>query len=140
MKTPQTSNPERLAIYVSCLYGANSMLVSYRSMFLVIETLLFTLGMYFSAKKGLYFWMTVILGLVYCLAFLFILSWGRKRVDYWRDRIFEEVKNSELEKIFEIYKPSYIRRVPSPISPRFWLDITLPIIITAFWILLIIWG
>jgi len=96
--------------------------------------------MYFSAKKGLYFLMTVILGFVYSLAFLFVLSWGRRRVDYWRDRIFEEVKNSELERIFEIYRPSYIGRVPSPISPRFWLDVILPIIITAFWMLLIVWG
>jgi hypothetical protein len=93
--------------------------------------------MYFAPRKSQYFWLTVALGLVYCFGSIFILSWGRKRVDYWRDKIFEEVKETNLESIFEIYKPVYLSWLPSPRSPRFWLDVFLPIIIVLFWVFLI---
>ena len=132
---------QRISIYVACLGIADQMLIAYRALFLVIETLFlaFAIGL-LTIKEIRYNWILASIGLVLCISFFFLSSWGRKRVDYWRDKIFEEAKGTDLEKVFKIYQPIYTWRIPSPFSPRFWLDLLLPVMITIMWIFLLRMG
>lgn len=129
---------QRVGIYITCLGIANQMLIGYRSLFLITETLFLAFGVsLLTVGRVQYIWIGTSIGLVFCFVFFFLSSWGRKRVDYWRDRIFEEIRGTDLEKIFEIYQPAYIWRIPSLVSPRFWLDLISPIMMGIIWILIV---
>ena len=129
---------QKIEIYQQCLAMENSLLQSYRNLFLTIEVILLTLAVaLLTIDKIEYIWVSAVIGIIYCLASVFVFKWGRDRVDYWRDRIFEEVKDTELEKIFKVYQPLYIWKIPSPTSPRFWFEFISPLIITMLWISII---
>lgn len=129
---------QKVGIYQECISMENTLLQNYRALFLGVEVILITLGIgLLTIEKQDYLWIAAGVGMIFCFASVLIFSWGRKRVDYWRDRIFEEVKETDLEKVFEIYKPAYIGMFPSPISPRFWFDVASPIITGAIWILIL---
>jgi len=129
---------QRVAIYVACLSLADSMLVGYRNLFLVIETLLFTLAIgLLSIDKVDYLWIPIFLGLIFCFSSFFVFAFAKKRVDYWRDRIFEEIQGTDLQKVFGIYLPVYVWRIPSPSSPRFWFDVLSPVALSIVWISLL---
>lgn len=130
---------QRVEIFQQCLSMENSLLQSYRSLFLTFEVILLTLGVGLLAmgKEG-YILIPVIIGLVFCFAFWPISSWGRGRVDYWRDIIFGEVQGTYLEEIFEIYRPVNIWLIPSPASPRFWFDVVSPVIMGTIWVIVLL--
>ena len=139
MTEEEKTNLQKVAIYISCLSTADSMFLGYRNLFLVVETLLFALAIgLLATERVIYLWIPVFLGLIFCLSSFFVLGFGRKRVDYWRDRVLEEVKGTNLQKVFEIYQPVYIWKIPSPTSPRFWFDLASPIILATIWIFLCI--
>ena len=138
MSQEEKDKLQKVGVCLSALGIANSMLMGYRGLFLVIEAILLSLGIgLLAVEKTGYIGILGTLGLIFCFAAFFLFSWGRRRVDYWRDRIFEEVKGTDLEEIFEIYRPTYIWKIPSPVSPRFWLDLLSPTIIVAIWILIL---
>jgi len=129
---------QKVEIYQQCLAMENSLLQSYRNLFLTVEVILLTLAVaLLTIGKIEYIWISATIGLLYCFASFFILKWGRKRVDYWRDRIFEEVQDTEIEKTFKVYRPLYIWKIPSLVSPRFWFDFISPMIIVTLWILIV---
>ena len=130
---------QKVEIYQQCLGTATSLLQNYRNLFLTIEVVLLTLAtVLLTIGKAEYIWILVVIGILYCAASFLVFEWGRKRVDYWRDRIFEEVKETELEKIFKkVYRPIYVWKIPSPISPRFWFDYVSPATAAVLWILIL---
>lgn len=129
---------QRVGIYQDSLSMENSLLQGYRALFLTFEVILLTLGVGLLAlEKEEYILIPIIIGIVFCLASTPIFSWGRRRVDYWRDKIFEEVKGTDIETIFEIYRPVYLWIIPSPTSPRFWFDLISPLIMGLVWILVL---
>jgi hypothetical protein len=130
---------QKVEIYQQCLAMENSLLQSYRNLFLTVEVILLTLAVaLLTIDKIEYTWIPIAIGLIYCFASVFVFKWGRNRVDYWRDRIFEEIKNTELERIFKVYQPLYIWKIPSLTSPRFWFDFLSPITISMLWISILI--
>lgn len=138
MSQEEKDKVQKVGIYQSCLSMENSLLQSYRTLFLTIEVILLALGIALLTMDRIkYVWMPAGIGMIFCFASIAIFSWGRKRVDYWRDRIFEEIKGIDLEKIFEIYRPIHIWRIPSLVSPRFWFDVISPLTIGIAWLFLV---
>lgn len=129
---------QKVEIYQQCLGTATSLLQNYRNLFLTIEVILLTLAVaLLTIGKIEYIGILFVIGIIYCLASIVVFKWGRKRVDYWRDRIFEEVKGTELEKVFRVYQPAYIWKIPSLTSPRFWFDLFSPAMVLLLWISII---
>jgi|GEM_PF-6597802 len=139
IKSLEEESLQKVGIYCQNLSSESSQLQNYRSLFLSVEAVLLSLAAaLFSINKIEPAWILTALGLTYCVASIVVLKWSRSRVDYWRDRIFEEIKDTEFEEIFKVFRPNYTHKIPSPATPRFWFDVLLPIVTLVLWILILL--
>ena len=107
---PDTIKPiEKLAIFQTCLDHEESIRTSYQTVLVEIQVGLFGF-VFILIQLGLtdFLWLVVIAGIALCLIFVIACDFRAKNVDFWRGRIIELVRGTELENDFREGKYGWV--------------------------------
>ena len=135
---------EKLTIFQTCLDHEESIRTSYQTVLAEIQVGLFGfLFVLIQLKLTDHLWLIAITGIILCLIFVVACDFRAKNVDFWRERIIELVRGTELENDFREGKYGWI---PLGKIGRFgerlfghWFERVLVPAMIFLWIMIIIW-
>lgn len=125
-------NKDKVNIFLRAMSMENSLLQSYRALFLALEAALIAAGfalIRFSAEKGT---MAVgIGGIIIGLMWIAVCHAKGNDVDRWRDRLLDVTKKGDLEGCFSYMKSGF--SFAGGRVARYWFNSIMPALIIAAW-------
>lgn len=92
----------KLPIYQTCMDSEQSIRTSYQSLLSTLEVAIFSLFfVLIQLKLTRQIWILPIVGILLCLIFGIACDYRAKNVDFWRKRIINMVKDTDLENDFK---------------------------------------
>lgn len=126
-------NKEKVNIFLRAMSMENSLLQSYRALFLALEAALIAAGFAligFSEEKSIVG--VGIAGLVIGVMWIIVCHAKGNDVDQWRDSLLEMTKEGDLQGYFS-YMKSGLSLVGGRVA-RYWFNWIMPILVIVLWI------
>ena len=130
----------KISLYLKAMSMENSLLQSYRALFIAIETILFAFvfAIIKSPAPNLLIVLIGAIGLIICILWIIVCYAKSKDVDSWRDSLIRESKNhNELEEKFEYLKKPGLSLAGGKFS-RICFNYLIPSLMLIIWIGIII--
>lgn len=129
-----------VCIYLDAMSMENSLLQSYRMLFIALETVLFAavfalLQLQLQLPEGIGVLVIGVVGLVVGVMWIIVCHAKGRDVDKWRTRLLEETSQGDLQGYFS-YMESGLDLAGGKLA-RYWFNWIMPILIMGLWVWII---
>ena len=129
-----TTISDKVCIFLDAMSMENSLLQSYRMLFIAIETILF--GAAFASiellEEKVVLWIIGGFGLVVGFMWIIVCHAKGRDVDKWRNRLLTETQRGNLKGCFS-YMESRLGLAGGKVA-RYWFNWIMPFLIIGLWI------